>query len=531
MTIFDLKNNPLFLQSWRERNRFSAVTSAVTLVSIIIIILFVNALLNDTYIYNYDYSPDGSNYTTQKMLLPWPKKILLDLCVFQGWVLLLFGCVNAYKMASRERTSGTIDFHRSSPTPRNNQIVGLVLGSTSMEWWVFTGIFLVELIVTLMMDLPLLTVLQFNIQIALTALLYQSIFSLTGICRHPLRNKAGTFGILAGVYMVSHILVYNKISFLHQLTWMPAYAQLDIAIKGIEYSNYMGYYQRHTKDLLYMLFGVKLNPLLFQMMVQLPYIALCLEGIGRRFSNLEQPIFSKSQTLMATFYTFVLFTGSFMSIMLFGIDHYYSLKQYVHFLLYFILAFGMGGALLATPNYLSYIRGLRRAKKLKITRINTADNSSSNGMWLVVFCFIAALTLSFYFVLFKVQIIPALMATLTVLSYVVFFATFLEFYQLSQYHNKKSIAWTIIIIFWILIPVLGLVMKSVIRDSIVYMFLLAPSPFFGGMEPVSQVINPPQYTYTNQEMSLAISLGVAGSMAVLTTILAYLQRQKLKNLQ
>lgn len=525
MTLFDLKNNPLFLQGWRERNRFSAVTSAVTLVSIIVIILFVSAFLNDNYVYHY--TPKGKSYHSEKILLPWFRKFLLDLTVLQGIVLFLFGCVNAYKMASRERSSGTIDFHRSSPTPRRNQIAGLVLGSTSLEWWIFLGVFFVELILTLLTDIPLWAVIQFNIQLTVCALFYHTIFSLIGISRHPLKNKAGPFVILIGVYVIGQLLIYNKMSFFHQLTWMPAFNLLDFTIKGFENPYYGGDYQRNSRELMYLLFGAKLNPLLFQLIVQLPFTALCLAGIGRRFSNLDQPVFSKAQTLLATFYTFILFTGSFVSILLMGQERYYSLSHHVGFLLYFILTFGIGGAILATPNYLSYLRGLRRARKLNITKINSADNSSSNGMWLIAFCFTAAVTLSFYFVFFKTQIIPAVMAAATVLSYIVFFASFLEYYQLSPFHNKKSIAWTIIIIFWILIPIFGLVTKSLIRDSMLYKFLLAPSPFFGGMEPVIRIISPPRYSYSTDEMSIAISLGVAGSMAVAAVILAHLQRQKL----
>ncbi|MGE0266834.1 MAG: hypothetical protein AB7S78_00080 [Candidatus Omnitrophota bacterium] len=527
MTLFDLKNNPLFLQGWRERNRFSAVTSAVTLISIIVIILFVSAFLNETYVYNY--IPQGNSYKTERILLPWARKFLLDLSILQGIVLFLFGCVNAYKMAARERTSGTVDFHRSSPTPRRNQIAGLVLGSTSLEWWVFIGIFFIELILTLLMDIPLWAVLQFNLQLAVCGLFYQTIFSLIGISRHPLKNKAGPFVILIGVYILGQLLIYNKMSFFNQLTWLPAYSLFDLVIKGVENPDYGGYYQRHSRELLYMLFGTKLNPLLFQLMVQIPFTALCLVGIGRRFSNLDQPVFSKPQTLLATFYTFILFTGSFVSILLMGQDGYYSTAHHVGFLLYFILTFGIGGAILATPNYLSFIRGLRRAKKLNLSKINSADNSSSNGMWLVVFCFIATVTLSFFYIYFKIQTLSAVMATATVLSYVIFFASFLEFYQLSRYHNKKGIAWTIIIIFWVLIPVFGLVTKKIIQDSVVYKFLLAPSPFFGGLEPVIRIMNPSRHSYTNPEMSLGISLSVAGGMAVIAAVLAYLQRQKLKN--
>ena len=88
MNLFDLKNNPLFLQSFRERNRFSAVVSAITLVSILAIILFISAFLNDNYV--YQYQNDGTSYTNNKVLLPWYKKVILDLSVMQGIIILLF---------------------------------------------------------------------------------------------------------------------------------------------------------------------------------------------------------------------------------------------------------------------------------------------------------------------------------------------------------------------------------------------------------------------------------------------------------
>ncbi|MBZ0309828.1 MAG: hypothetical protein K8I82_27435, partial [Anaerolineae bacterium] len=302
MNLFDLRNNPNFLQCWRERNRPATVGSAITLLMIIEVMIFTNAY--------YDGRLGGSSTADST---PWFIESILSLAILQGVVLLFFGSLHAYKLSSRERSNGTIDFHRSSPTPRAHQIMGLLIGSTSLEWWISLLILAVQLILAVINGLSLLPLFQFYGQLALCAALYHALFSVMGISRDPLRNKAGAIGLLVGIYVLGHIMVANKLSFIYQLTWMPAYHLLDVAFKGADASiGWTRYTDSNLANLHYTLFGVSIFPALFQVLVQVPFLALFLSGIGRRFTNVEQPIFSKSHLLTTAFYTFVLFTGSYM---------------------------------------------------------------------------------------------------------------------------------------------------------------------------------------------------------------------------
>ena len=61
----------------------------------------------------------------------------------------------ASHMASRERTSETLDFHRSSPQPVEAKVIGLIVGSTWFEWGIFFILFFLELPFVLLPKVPL----------------------------------------------------------------------------------------------------------------------------------------------------------------------------------------------------------------------------------------------------------------------------------------------------------------------------------------------------------------------------------------
>lgn len=524
MNLFDLKNNPLFLQSFRERNRFSGVVSAITLLLVVVIVLFLSAFMNENYVHYTTYE-DGQRQTT-RLLFPWFKKLILDLATVQGIVILLFGSVNAFRMASRERISGTIDFHRSSPTPRRNQIAGLLLGSTSMEWWIFAVIFTLQIVLSIMHGLYLPAILIFNVKLIFCGLLYHSLSSLLGICRHPHQNKAGAFIILIGLYFFFILLTNNKLSFLSHLTWLGAYQNLEDYLKGMNHGYHLSQYQRNLREMANVFFGIKFNTLLFQLFVQVPVIALFLDGIGRRFQNLEQPIFSKSQTLMATFFILFLYCGSFTSLLLAGTGRRYSFNEGGAILWVLIIILGIIGSVLATPSQLSFVRGLRRVKKQGLAKIQSHENAASNVVWMGVFAFIAALSLAYVFYLYRVNLLHAIIGITIILSYIIFFASYMEFFQLSRHHAKKAIAFTVLIILWIFVPLTALILKSIIgKSSVTYLFMVAPSPFFGGLEPVSRLIkNSSTPTTTSQ---LLMTLAVPALLAAITATLAYAQRKRL----
>ena len=121
MKIIPLPDNALFLTNWRERMRFAPTLSYIILTIITLILLFLSA-----------YFRTGNEYNPK-----WPQEMFWFMIVGQGILILLLGTMSAENISMRERFGGTLDFHRSSPTPRFHQILGLATGSPCLEWCIF----------------------------------------------------------------------------------------------------------------------------------------------------------------------------------------------------------------------------------------------------------------------------------------------------------------------------------------------------------------------------------------------------------
>ncbi len=131
MKLWDINNNPLFLANWRERLRpAQLISGTIVALSIIFLILVNDSTSQQTY--NYYVAAQAGHHESRQGIYHWPDKFFFYLAVLQGVILFLFGTVSAYRMAARERTSGTIEFHRSSPTSRIIQIIGIMLGAPSL---------------------------------------------------------------------------------------------------------------------------------------------------------------------------------------------------------------------------------------------------------------------------------------------------------------------------------------------------------------------------------------------------------------
>lgn len=520
MNLFDLKNNPNFLQCWRERNRPATVGSAVTLLMIVEAMIFTQAYFDDKL--GLRSGSDNS---------PWFIDSIWALAILQGIILLFFGSMHAYKLSSRERSNQTIDFHRTSPTPRSHQILGLVLGSASLEWWLSSLILMVQLILAGLNGISLWAIVQFNLQLALCAALYHALFALIGISRDPVKNKAGAIGLLVAVYILGHVMVANRLSFIYQLTWLPGYQQIEIALRpDKERTGWPPYSHNNQDELNYALFGTRLPPLPLQMLVQLPFLALFLAGIGRRFTSVEQPVLSKSQILSAAFYTYVLFTGSYVSLHFFSDDKHFRPDGYIIALLIMIMSFAVFGALLATPSQLNYLRGLRRAKKLKIPGLNWSHNFSSNAIWAVLLCLLSTLVLAVYFHLFSTPPAQAVMAAVILLSHMIFFISFVEYFNFSRLHNKKAILFTAIVILWFLLPFFGIIFSAGSgKSSPALMAFYAPSPLFGLGETFYYLMEVKTYSkFQDPDKAVSITLIIIVSMAVIAGTMAAVERRRLR---
>ncbi|MHC4202974.1 MAG: hypothetical protein ACYSU0_23555, partial [Planctomycetota bacterium] len=115
MKILSPRDNALFLASWRERMRPAAVLSMGIVAAVVITLVVVGC-------YSKAVSDARHRWVSHapREWLGWAFGIV---AVLQGFVLLVVGSAWAGNMAARERTGGTLEFHRTSPTRRIDQVL------------------------------------------------------------------------------------------------------------------------------------------------------------------------------------------------------------------------------------------------------------------------------------------------------------------------------------------------------------------------------------------------------------------------
>lgn len=532
--LLPLTDNALFLQNFRERNRSAYVWSAVILSVIIISLITLSAIITPSH--RYDASGQ------MKDSIPWAEKTFLVLSWLQGFLILFLGSLAAYRMAVRERVSGTLDFHRSSPTTRFNQIIGLLLGAPSLEWFVFLGSMLYSFILVLISGIPILLALKFYTSLSVCAVFYHSIAILIGVWNTKSLSLAPREGIIKlsflffGLVLVTNLFYDLPLSGLYYLGWFPFYNDLSILIMHPPRTNYI--FRNYAA--LHSLFTVPMETLTLQLFVQLPFLGLAWTGISRKISQPERPTFSKAQTALLTLFFLFLFTGSSISALF-----YYDTKfeyswnnpanRIIQYFLFLSLLLGLGGALSSTPTRELFLKGLRRAKNNKQLRVDLNDDHATNVSWLLTTCFIIAAIFSIIGQTFYGETGYKVISLFVILSFLVFFASALEHFRLGVHHKKMSLFWTGLSILWIFLPIFGLITNGVVKSPYYLHFFLAASPIFG-IEPIFDALKGAsgQLVYGIEgdsvnltDFKLFVSLFVNGALAILMSLLATRKRHEL----
>jgi hypothetical protein len=521
MRILSPYDNALFIKNWRERMRSPSIISAVVLIAIIITLILVGCYLNRESLREYDY------FTRKDYPIPWLNLVFFQLAVLQGIILLLFATRSTHRMAFQERVGGTLEFHRCSPTSRLNQAIGMVLGAPILEWCVFLGSLLISVIIAFIIKIKLFTFIGFYLGLILSAMFFHSIAVLVAISSNQLKNRwAGLpffFLILFFGPFFYYFLFYSiKLSSLYHMTWFPAYDYLwkEIIRGGIFTSPY---FQRNS-IILHSFFGQKINFLLLQAIVQLPLIGLIWAGIRRKISYAEKSVLSKTQSALFNLLVLFYYCGSAISVFLYESSIYYWEQFYFAMFFYFILGLTILGALTATPTYLSYTKGLCRMRKLGLRRLSLSDDQNSNMLWLIALCSIVTVA---YFIIrygIKVNILDQIYCLIVLLCQIVFFASALEFFQLSRFHQKKIFFWTAMAILWFIVPIFGLVTSPIVTSKAYMHYFFSPSPIFGTVS-LTEMLSP--HRASTVDFPIHFSMVINFILTVIAVVLALRERQRL----
>lgn len=465
MIAIAFKNNAMFLQSMRQRMRPATVLAFAVLSFIIIALIFSEVSVR-----------------TQRYIYP-NLEIFKNILNAHLFLLLGLGTWNAFQAAMRERVVGTIEFHRASPTPAFWQMIGLLFGSTCLEWIIFIVTLPVNLVLSLKSSLGISFVLQVYVSVILCALLFHMMglffgFLRAGRWQNKKFNFSGIFFFIA-LYVFSHsFLMFDRYSegvearkFSSHLACFSLVGEVYqkaqsniIYYENKKYSTNNRYYQNkiNRQPPKSMFYNLEINTLLLQVLLQLPLFYLLGCGIKRFIKLPHAPPFSKEQQLVGLMYIFFIFLADVYIDFVYpkffpyaGVAQRYYDTVFILSFGFLVLSSGIIGTFMSTPSRLSYLIGLKKSAKSG-KKLSALDEHNTNFFWLMLFIMIS---LSYFLILqplltnidknFYSIILIIMLIQITAL------AGSWEAFALSRFGSSPILFIVGVSILWIFLPIFG----------------------------------------------------------------------------
>ncbi len=463
MNIFNLKNNALFLSCWHERNRPVQLGCFILLLAGALFLSFLTISYGER---NAEKIAENFFYVV---------------VILQAIVLLLIGSLFVGHLARRERVNETLDFHRNSPQPVMEKILGLVFGGTWFEWLLFVVFFFIELPFVVLKSISLSGLLLFNASLMMTGLFFHTVSAGSAIMS-PNKKRISPLLIIFlllifGGPLIAVIFASAQSIFFAHLFGITASQYINPALRN----DFHGWF--YTFDL---------PPIVLQGIIQIPLILLMIKGMKRVFSLPNSPAWAKADVIRFCAFVFFLITGFFMS-------HYlhfdqlaetgqsyrpYSfftperfLEQSASLYLFLLLAGGMYVSFFAVPSYFKRSKYMALRERKGSCRSDPFNDGATSWPTLLFYLIIGGLFLVPYIALQKIALGQAAAAFLMIGSHVLAFAGFLEFFRLGRFRTNKIFFITILIMWWVFIPWLASINSGYNLEKLGMIMVLSP---FGG---------------------------------------------------
>lgn len=458
MRLLWLGNNALFLKNLRERTRPGMIAAAAIVTALVAVLIIV--------------SVSTMSHAGERQ---WERFAFLYLACCQGLVLALLGSVSVSAMTGRERTQGTLDFHRTSPTSPFNMVLGLVLGAPILEWCSVLAV------LPLAVSLGLRGGVAVSLIGALYGFMLLTILLLHALCaamtltveRKSLQRVQSAIPVL--ILLVSFWITAGGVGLrvgpLLHATCMPVVWTCFASVVG----------QRQDAFEAAPFFGVMLPLWAMQFLVQGPLLLFACLAAMRKIARPERPLLSKPQTLAAAAFLLFLYVGAAGPVTAQPDEEHFPYFSFqLPSFLYYVFGLGLAGVLIVTPRHLAHLKALRRMRRDDRHHLAPFEEGASNLAWLVVFLGLAAIAFCVlqWFGADR-DPMPAVLGFLLALCYVAWFAGGLELFYLSGQRRKRPLMLVCFAVPWVFLPILGGMLDVNLQQELSRTILMAFSPFFG----------------------------------------------------
>jgi hypothetical protein len=523
MMPLNLMDNPLFLRNYRERLRWHSLLSGLVVTGFIMALIFLYNYHSAETLSLYDFSAKAS------VRISWMRHIIYQVSSLQGAIILLFGTLSVYRSAAQERLGGTLEFHRASPVRGIDQAIGLVLGGAILEWVLFVFSLAVVLGLAFVDGVPGQVIIKFYAAFFLTAFLLHTFAAWFGLFASQQKFKGGFIGGLFMLYVLSTLsiglaMASSSMSALYHATWLPAYEAFKFSLLGVRENSWRFAVSPDHVPLGAVFYGIKMPAILLQVLVQVPAGVLAVVGIHRRFASGEKSFLSKTQFMALTILVMFYYLGSIMG----AVSERFFQGVFNFVTIYLVYGLMVLGAFAATPGYLSYRKGLARARRMGQAGPGLSEDDNTNSLWLFVFCMTSVFFFSLYAFIARLPSTSTVLVLTVMMLHAVGFSGALEAFRLGRWHTSKAYFWTIVSLLWAGLPILGMVttvrMGASQNEHLSFFFALSPL-FNGGIlgELLGQDIR-----LGTALVKMDVLLGINLIFAVTATFLAWKQRQHIR---
>jgi len=306
LQTINLPANPLVLRGVRMRLRPGAALSAALITLTVASFIYIASTTGITS--NTPLPDDAGPEDVAALSIAAARSALVPLIILQGIILMVLGTGAAAGGMARERTDRMLDYHRLSPMPPHQKILGLMFGLSIREYLMFALVLPFVGYAAYKGEVPVFSLVKFYVVFFTSVWLYHLTGMVAGmIVDKPWRAGFVVQGLVFGLYFMLPRLSGFGLTFLEFLTARPAFYGIvqehlmltlpdadggqDVLEQGLAKA-------RSERWQAVPFFNQMLHPLLYSLMVQGLVIGIIFSIIHRRWIGATRLLFSKPTALL-----------------------------------------------------------------------------------------------------------------------------------------------------------------------------------------------------------------------------------------